>query len=184
MSWFHCLCFTILHEWCLYPSRALICYTFKYGIYKVILSARLFAFCSVINCSHRFILSYKIIQYVSLVSLFFVLRGTSSNNFYIKKFLYNFNPWSKICRIAAISWHNFVAYANRENCNVGFILAEKWWDLLVTSIWVHSDISSLRFGVSLLSNQFPYERAISDHHGKLESCWNCTETCHSLELRM
>lgn len=125
LSWFHGLCFSILHECCLNSSCALICYTLKCGVCKVIFSARLFAFSSVINYSHRFLLFYKIVQNVFLVSLAFVLRGTSSNNFYIEKLLCNFNTWSKICRVAATSWDNFVAYANPENCNVRFLLADK-----------------------------------------------------------
>lgn len=121
LSWFHCLCFTILREWCLYSSCALICYTSKFGVCKVILSARLFTFCSVINCSHRFILSYEIVQNEFLVSLCFVLRGTSSNNFYIKNYCTTLTHGVIFyCKIAAISWHSFVAYANHENCSVGF----------------------------------------------------------------
>lgn len=179
LSWFHGLCFTTLHEWCLYSSCTLIFYTSKPGVCNVTLSASLFACCCVINCSYRFLLYYGVVQNVFLVSLVFVLRGTSSNNFYIKKLLYNFNTRSKMRSVAAISWHNFVTYASPETCSVGFVLGRKLWNVIVTGIL-------LRFGVFSLSSQLPAEGANSGDDDNLESSWDCTEVCHSqvtLDLR-
>lgn len=163
----------------MYSSCTLIYYTSKRGVCNVTLSASLFACCCVINCSHRFLSYYGIVQNVFLVSLVFVLRGTSSNNFYIKKLLYNFNTWSKISSIAATSWHNFVAYASPETCSVRFVLGRKIWNFIVTGILLHFGVSSLHFGVSQLSSQLPAEGAISDDDDNLESSWGCTEMYHS-----
>lgn len=154
------------------------------GFCNVTLSASLFACCCATNCSYRF-LSYGIVQNVFLVSLVFVLRGTLSNNFYNKKLLYSFNTWSEIRSTAAVSWHNFAAYASPETCSVGFVLGRKIWNFIVTGILLRFSVSSLDFGVSSLSSQLPAEGAISDDN--LESSWDCTQMCHNqvtLDLRI